>query len=158
MKLALSMPGLTFGEKSVLALLAYCDGPGQSWPSYGWLADQLGIHRGRVIKFVQQLKAKGVVTVKRGRHTNIFTIDYSKADCPENQDTEKSGVSVPKNDSFTVPKNGTQTGIEPDLNRNPPLPPRERGGHRRRRKQGTLDVTAEAVMSLLNESDKETER
>lgn len=147
MKMALSMPGLSYGEKATLALIAYCDGPGLSWPSYQWIADTLGIHRGRVVKFVQQLQAKGVITVKRGQHTNIFTIDYNKADCPEKRDTEESGVTVPKNDSFSVPKNGTRTGIEQE-SINPPYPPLRKGGRVRREKKGTLAVTMQAIASL----------
>ena len=153
--------GLTPMERLTVAALAYFDGKGQAWPSLQTLADHLGITRYAAHNHLKGAKTKRFITWQHGQATNIYTIFYDKftvrksptvkseVDCKEIGPADCKEI-----DPLTVRNFLTRTG-EPDINRSPPLPPRERGGRVRRRKQTTLDVTAEAVMSLLNDNENE---
>ena len=73
----LIMPGLTAMEKNVLIALALYDGPSGAHPSIQRLADDLGITRYDVSRYLKRLARKGWVSKVRGQSTNHYTIYYN---------------------------------------------------------------------------------
>ena len=160
---------LTPTEKNVMVALAYHDGPGGCRPTLDRLAALLGMNRFTVSDHLNNIRKKGYLWWRRGRYGNVYHIKYDNPAVREiltaghNSDVGKSPTSGNNSDVGDSPildvgESPTQTGIEPESI--PPLyPPRKQGGavsrKRRRGKQGTLDITAQAVHELLTNYENE---
>ena len=79
MMACLKAPGLTPTERIALAVLAYHDGPGGSYISDETLGREAGIkHRSSVRKARNELRKKGWLWWKRGKHTNRYELAYGR--------------------------------------------------------------------------------
>ena len=72
------MPGLTWRERVVLAMLAHHDGSGGARPSLQRIADLIGKPRWSVAETVKLLWRKNRLRWRRGRHANVYTIGYGE--------------------------------------------------------------------------------
>ena len=141
-------------ENKIMVILAYFDGPGGCWPSHDLLAELLGIKRVTVLEHLKNIREKGFLSWKKRQRSNVYSLNYDNPAVRKflTAETTEKNPAVRKFPRPAVRKFLTGTGIEQESI--PPLPPRERGGRVRRRKQDTLDVTANAVVSLLNEKEE----
>lgn len=110
----LAIPDLTFGEKTILAALAWRDGPGGAHPSLQRIADDLNIQRWRVAHYIKKLEAKGRLRRTKTQRTNSYTIFYDAPAVTKNVTVENSGSAVTKNVNPAVTNFVTQTGSEPE--------------------------------------------
>lgn len=93
MKACLGMADLTYGERNILAAIAYYDGPGGAWPSIQTIADDLQVKPWKVNRWIKSLKEKGRLEVQRGQTVNRYKIHYSGPvspglDCQSFSDSE----------------------------------------------------------------------
>ena len=117
---AIGTPGLTWRERTILAMIAYYDGDGGAWPSMARLAADTGTNRQRVAETIKALAGKGWLTVRHGRHANRYIVRYHCTEnpdtdihCPEKADSETRSLSG-KNASHCPEKADTnryRTGI-----------------------------------------------
>ena len=154
MLLIYGMEDLTPTEKNVLAVVAYCDGPGGCKPSLDWLAEKLTMNRYTVSLHLKRIKEKGRITWKSGQRGNIYTIFYPVS-AVGNSRTVKNQSAV--GDSPTVEKNpGVGDSPNPGVGDSPtqresiresitPLTPQ------RKKKRPTQEETAEGVRAFLAE-------
>ena len=74
---ALGLPGLTYREKVVLAVIAWHDGNNGAYPSMKRLAEMAGTNRFAVAATLKGLEAKGAITRQRTQKRNLYTVAYN---------------------------------------------------------------------------------
>ena len=102
------MTDISHGERTVLTVIAYHDGKGGAWPSIETIRKLSGDMCERTAKgHMRELRAKGRLSWKHGKTTNLYTIHYSKQvvdnfpDSREIPRSVESPISEPDSAGFT---------------------------------------------------------
>ena len=124
---ALALPGLTYAERVVAAVIAWHDGDDGAYPAIKTIADKVGMSRSRLFVTLRSLEANGVLARVRRQRTSRYVLDYSSAprlsQMSRKVGHQKSGTSdVLKSGTSDVPETDTQMsrfpGHKQEENRN----------------------------------------
>ena len=119
MQIVLGMTDLTFGERIVVADIAYYDGSGGAYPSMKTIAYDTGLHRLTVNKHIQAAQKKGRLVIDNDQRPNRYSINYDPDSVvpvptlnePEKADFDPVSVAPVTTDSVVpVPTRTGRTG------------------------------------------------